>query len=163
MIPTNGPDPEDVAEGFRERAETLLQMAASARYCYEDFEVIEPKAAKKHLRPVVLEPLKAAERQARGAWRVDQGGHRRRRSSEVAASFDINLGKLGQPIRVAVTGGPVSPPIDVTVWLIGRERALAAARHGDRDDRSIEQPQAADLSNKERSVPAVLDSLGRRP
>jgi glutamyl-tRNA synthetase len=34
------------------------------------------------------------------------------------------MGKLGQPIRVAVTGGPVSPPIDVTVWLVGRERAL---------------------------------------
>jgi glutamyl-tRNA synthetase len=34
------------------------------------------------------------------------------------------MGKLGQPIRVAVTGGSVSPPIDVTVWLVGRERTL---------------------------------------
>jgi glutamyl-tRNA synthetase len=42
-----GPAPEDVAEGFRERAETLVHMAASARYCYEDFEVIDPKAAKR--------------------------------------------------------------------------------------------------------------------
>jgi glutamyl-tRNA synthetase len=43
---------------------------------------------------------------------------------DVSSSFEINMGKLGQPIRVAVTGGSVSPPIDVTVWLVGRERAL---------------------------------------
>ncbi len=38
--------------------------------------------------------------------------------------FGLNFGKLGQPIRVALTGGPVSPPIDVTAELVGRERAL---------------------------------------
>ena len=43
---------------------------------------------------------------------------------DTATQFELNMGKLGQPIRVAVTGGPVSPPIDVTVWLVGRERAL---------------------------------------
>jgi glutamyl-tRNA synthetase len=36
----------------------------------------------------------------------------------------LNLGKIGQPLRVAVTGGPVSPPIDVTLALVGRERTL---------------------------------------
>ena len=35
------------------------------------------------------------------------------------------MGKIGQPIRVAVTGGPVSPPIDVTLALVGREKTLA--------------------------------------
>jgi glutamyl-tRNA synthetase len=40
---------------------------------------------------------------------------------QVAGSSEINMGMLGQPIRVAVTDGLVSPPIDVTVWLIGRE------------------------------------------
>lgn len=43
---------------------------------------------------------------------------------DVAASFELNMGKLGQPLRVAVTGGPVSPPIDTTVWLVGRDRTL---------------------------------------
>ena len=49
LDPANGPDPVHLAEGFHERAETLLHMASNARYCYEDFEVIDPKAAKKHL------------------------------------------------------------------------------------------------------------------
>lgn len=123
LDPDNGPAPEDVADGFRERAETLQQMAASARYCYEDFEAIDPKAAKKNLRPVILEPLKAARERLAGLdeWTPDSIANV---VSEVAASFDINLGKLGQPIRVAVTGGPVSPPIDVTVWLVGKARVV---------------------------------------
>ena len=31
----------DLAEAFRERAETLVQMVATSRYCYEDFEEID--------------------------------------------------------------------------------------------------------------------------
>jgi glutamyl-tRNA synthetase len=44
---------------------------------------------------------------------------------DCAEAHGINLGKLGQPLRVAVTGGPVSPPIDVTLYLVGRKRTLA--------------------------------------
>lgn len=124
LDPANGPDPAHVAEAFRERAETVLHMAANARYCYEDFEAVDANSAKKHLRPVILEPLQSVrERLARlQHWDptaiddVIQG---------VAADFDLKFGKLGQPVRVAVTGGSVSPPIDVTVWLVGRERTLA--------------------------------------
>ena len=123
LDPKDGPPPEQLAEGFRERAETLSQLAESARYCYEEFEVIEPKAAKKNLRPVILEPLQAvrdrlAELQEWSQARIAETIH------EVATAFEINMGKLGQPIRVAVTGGPVSPPIDVTVWLVGQKRAV---------------------------------------
>jgi glutamyl-tRNA synthetase len=37
----------------------------------------------------------------------------------------LKMGKVAQPLRVAVSGGAVSPPIDKTCWLIGRERVLA--------------------------------------
>jgi len=123
LDPENGPEPALAAEGFQERAETLVQLAASARYCYEDFDAIDEKAAKKNLRPVVLEPLKAVRERldAIEKWnkqaieQVIQG---------VADEFELNLGKIGQPIRVAVTGGSVSPPIDATVFLVGRDRSL---------------------------------------
>jgi glutamyl-tRNA synthetase len=123
LDPADGPDPVHVAEGYHERAETLLHMAASARYCYEDFEVIDEKSAKKHLRPVILEPLIAA----RGRFAdLEHWGQTAIHEviEEVAADYDIALGKLGQPLRVAVTGGPVSPPIDVTLWLVGQERTV---------------------------------------
>jgi glutamyl-tRNA synthetase len=128
LDPVDGPDPTSLAEGFHERADTLLHMVASARYCYEDFEQIEPKAARKNLRPVILEPLKAARDglQALTEWSREAIA---RVIDETAARFEINMGKLGQPIRVATTGGPVSPPIDVTLWLVGRERSLRRLDH----------------------------------
>lgn len=123
LDPADGPDPVHVAEGFHERAETLLHLAASARYCYEDFEQFDEKSAKKHLRPVILEPLttvkgKLAVLEHWGQTAIHEV------IEEVASDYDINLGKLGQPIRVAVTSGPVSPPIDVTLWLVGQQRTV---------------------------------------
>ena len=117
----DGPDLAELADGFRERADTLVKMVESARYCYEEFCEFEARSAKKHLRPVIVEPLMAIrERLARlEQWNKEAIS---RAIEAVASSFDINMGKLGQPMRVAVTGGPVSPPIDVTVWLIGQER-----------------------------------------
>ncbi len=123
LDPEQGPNPADVADVFRERAQTLLEMAESARYCYEDFDEIDAKAAKKNLRPVVLEPLQAARDALAGidSWNAKSIAET---IHEVADSFEINLGKLGQPIRVAVTGGAVSPPIDATVWLVGQDRTI---------------------------------------
>lgn len=123
LDPEDGPPPADVAEGFRERAETLLQMTESAWYCYRDFDAIDAKSAKKHLRPVILEPLRAARDalEELGDWSREPIAAT---IGAVAENFEINLGKLGQPIRVAVTGGPVSPPIDVTLWLVGQERTV---------------------------------------
>ena len=128
LDPADGPDPVHIAEAFHERAETLLHMAASARYCYEDFEVIDEKSAKKHLRPVILEPLRTMRARLDalehwGATQIDEA------IQEVADEYDINMGKLGQPLRVAVTSGPISPPIDTTLWLVGRERTLARIDH----------------------------------
>jgi glutamyl-tRNA synthetase len=123
LDPAEGPDPVFVAEGYHERAETLLHMASSARYCYEDFDVIDEKSAKKHLRPVILEPLMTAKDRLA---RLEHWGQTAIHEviEEVAADYDINMGKLGQPIRVAVTSGPVSPPIDVTLWLVGQRRTI---------------------------------------
>jgi glutamyl-tRNA synthetase len=42
----------------------------------------------------------------------------------VAAEQGVGLGKVAQPIRVAVSGGTVSPPIDVTLEILGRETTL---------------------------------------
>jgi glutamyl-tRNA synthetase len=131
LDPAYGPDPVHVAEGFHERAETLLHMAASARYCYEDFDVIEAKAAKKNLRPVILEPLRAVRNRFAALEHWGQTAIHEV-IEKVAADYDMNMGKLGQPLRVAVTGGPVSPPIDVALWLVGRDRVI------ERLDKAIE-------------------------
>ena len=118
-----GPPPADVADGFRERAETLSAMVESSRYCYEDFDSFDEKAAKKNLRPVILEPMRAARKEMEllSDWTTESISTL---IEDIASRHNLNMGKLGQPIRVAITGGPVSPPIDTTVWLVGRERTL---------------------------------------
>jgi len=126
--PATGPDPEDVARAFRERAETLVQMAVSCRFCYEDFDDIDAKTAKKVLRPVTLEPMQdiRARLEAITDWTAEALSAA---IEATAADHEISMGKLGQPLRVAVTGGPVSPPIDVTLALVGRTRTLARVDH----------------------------------
>ena len=123
-----GPDPADIAEVFRERAETLADMAASCRYCYEDFSEIDAGAAKKNLRPVILEPLKSVTEQLASLQDWSKEGILQA-ITDVAESYELKMGKLGQPVRVAVTGGSASPPIDATLWLVGQERAVARLRH----------------------------------
>ena len=120
----SGPAPVAVATAYRERAETLRDLAESARYLYSDFDEIDAKAAKKNLRPVVLEPLEAVKSELAELAEWSRAGIEDSIKA-VAAKFDLNMGKVGQPIRVAVTGGSVSPPIDVTVELVGRDKTLA--------------------------------------
>jgi len=44
--------------------------------------------------------------------------------AKVTEELDVGMGKVGQPLRVAVTGGSFSPPIDQTVELLGKERSI---------------------------------------
>jgi glutamyl-tRNA synthetase len=41
-----------------------------------------------------------------------------------AAELQVGLGKVAQPIRVAVSGTAVSPPIDSTLEVLGRETTI---------------------------------------
>jgi glutamyl-tRNA synthetase len=122
--PGQGPALKQVVEAYRERAMTMAEMAQSCTYLFHDFSAVEPKSAKKHLRPVVETPLREvrAGLEALGDW--DRSSIQSVIQS-VADGHELGFGKLGQPLRVAVTGGPVSPPIDVTIELVGRERTLA--------------------------------------
>ncbi len=119
-----GPPPAAVAEALRERASTLREMAEASVYFYRDFDDFDADAARKHLRPVVLAPL-AELRSALAELSQWTASHIAEAVSRVAADAGIGLGKLGQPLRVAVTGRGVSPPFDVTLALIGRDRTLA--------------------------------------
>lgn len=129
--PSGGPALTDVVEAYRERAKTLVEMAENSVFFYREFDDFEEKAAKKNLRPVVAEPMAELRNRlaALEAW-TDEAIHQT--INDTAEAFELKMGKLAQPLRVAVTGAGVSPPIDVTVRLIGKERTLA------RIDRAVE-------------------------
>jgi glutamyl-tRNA synthetase len=112
-----------VVEAQRERAKTLKEMAVSSLFFFRELQM-DPKAAAKHLTPDALEVLAALrERLAALPQWTAEAVHVQ--LQELAAERQLALGKIAQPLRVAVTGGTVSPPIDATVALLGRERTLA--------------------------------------
>ena len=123
-VDTSGePGVAGVFDAQRERAKTLGEMAANSRYFFEDFSEYEGDSAKKHLRPVVLEPMRALRERlaALEEWQPDAIHHA---IEETAEGAGVKLGKLGQPVRVAVCGRGVSPPFDVTLALVGKTRTL---------------------------------------
>lgn len=120
---TNGPALEQVIAAQAERVKTLAEMADVSRVFYEDFDEFDPAAAKKNLRPVVREPMAAM--RARFAELEDWTQESTHAVVEaVAAQMELKLGKIAQPLRVAVTGAGVSPSIDITLALVGKEKAL---------------------------------------
>jgi len=130
LDPAVGPPLAEVVTALRERAKTLKEMAEQCLYIYSDFTEYQA-AAVKHLSGGVAEPLTALRRRLAELpeW-SDAAIHQA--VIDIAESFGLKLGKLAQPLRVAVTGGTVSPPIDVTLRLLGRERTLQ------RIDRALE-------------------------
>ncbi|MGH8142010.1 MAG: glutamate--tRNA ligase, partial [Steroidobacteraceae bacterium] len=113
-----------VANAQRERARTLREMAQGSLFFFREFERYEDKAAAKHLTGDTLPLLQALAEGLAAAEDWSAGGVHEAINA-VAERTGLGLGKVAQPLRVAVSGGAVSPPIDITVALLGRERALA--------------------------------------
>ena len=121
--PCDGPDIIEVVKIYQERAKTLVELAQSVVPFYRDFESFDEKAAKKNFKVagrVALASLKAnlanlADWQPETIHEVIE---------KTAEQHELKMGKVAQPLRVAVTGGAVSPPIDVTAHLIGQKRTI---------------------------------------
>ncbi len=120
---SNGPELSLLVDVLKERCKTLNDFVEQSRCFYQDFDEFDANAAKKHLRPVVLEPLEKLQQTLRGMddW-LSEKIHQAIQST--ADEFDLGMGKVGQPLRVAVTGTGMSPSIDITLEFIGKDRTL---------------------------------------
>jgi len=118
-----GPALEDLVSVQAERVKTLKEMALQSRVFFEAYTEFDPPAAKKHLRPVVAEALQLmlANLQTQQDWTP---GPLHEVIDRVAAELEVGMGKVAQPLRVALTGCGVSPSIDKTLWLMGKQRSL---------------------------------------
>ena len=123
--PVDGPPLAEVVTVMAERTDTLAQMADRARYFFEDFEHYDSKAAKKQLRPIAEQPLRSVY-----SALVNVNVNEWQRDTINAVLTDTverlhsTIGKVGPPLRVAVTGSSSSPPLAVTLELIGKVRVL---------------------------------------
>ena len=111
-----------VVEALRERAKTMKEMAAASLFFFRE-AVMDEKAVAKHLTAeakAVLGELRSAFAAA-GEWSAPA---LHVLLNDFATQRSLGLGKVAQPLRVALTGGTVSPPIDATLAVLGRERVL---------------------------------------
>ena len=122
--PANGPALIDVILAQRERCRTLAEMAEKSHFLYAELTGYNEKDAAKHFNAEGLHVLAGLYKTLKALpdWSAT-GLHLA--VNGFAESEGLGLGKVAQPIRVAVVGMAVSPPIDQTLALLGRERTLA--------------------------------------
>ena len=123
LNPGQGPSLSDLVSVQADRVKTLLEMTEVSRIYYTDFEEFDAGSARKHLRLVAEPALRTIRERLAGlqSWKAEQLDEI---IHAVAGELGVNMGKIAQPLRVALAGTGVSPSIDKTLWLVGRERSL---------------------------------------
>ena len=114
---------EQAMTGLKERAKTLVELAESAAFFFRARPLaLDDKAAKqldgdgRQTLAAFAQILAATEN-----WRQDVMEEHARQFAETR---ELKLGKLAQPLRSALTGSTVSPPIFEVMQILGREECL---------------------------------------
>ena len=121
---SNGPDLVDVMKVYQERCATLVELVEDIRYFYEAITEYNAKQAKKQFKggaKDVLQALKDAYEKLDN-W-VAEDIHKV--VEQTVEKLEVGFGKVGQPLRLAVTGHGKSPSIDITLELLGKAQTLA--------------------------------------
>jgi glutamyl-tRNA synthetase len=113
--------------GLKERAKTLVELAASAAFYMRTRPIPPDEKAARLLDDNGRKALAAfaAALAAVQNWRQDELEAEARRFTEASG---LALGKLAQPLRAALTGSTVSPPIFDVMAILGRDESLARIR-----------------------------------
>lgn len=113
-----------VAKAQQERAKTLKEMAQNSVFFFQELSGYDEKAAKKNLNADSVAALTTVRDQlsAISEWTASALHDA---VNQAATDLGLGLGKVAQPIRVAVSGTSVSPPIDATLEVLGRDTTLA--------------------------------------
>jgi glutamyl-tRNA synthetase len=117
-----GPSLEDIILIQRERAKTLVEMAEKSRFFYEDV-ILTDELKQQYISPDIIPVLQQLQKslQELTEW-TDEAIHKV--LNDIATSQGISLGKLAQPVRVLLTGGTVSPPLNNTIRVLGKQLTL---------------------------------------
>ena len=112
-----------VVEELRTRSRTLTEMIEGARFFFVENLVFDEKAASKFLNP---ESSGLMLKLRDELTKIDNFSTENVKSAfhHVMDKETVKLGKLAQPVRVAITGGTISPGIFETICLLGKDRSI---------------------------------------
>ena len=120
----DGPNLAEVVKTLQDRAKTLVEMTDGAQFYFEAPTVYDEQAAAKFLtgeQRVVLELLIRHLGALAGFSVADVEGA----FKTVMDESGLKLGKIGPTVRVALTGGTVSPGIYEVVAVLGKDAVVA--------------------------------------
>jgi len=126
---STGPDLAAVIASLQERSKNLADLAEGARFFYQAPTEYQEKAVKKNFRDTTW-PL--IEQFITGIEAIDEfsGEEAHKLISSICETEGVGMGKLAQPVRILISGGPVSPPIDLTLGLLGKDETLKRLKTG---------------------------------
>ncbi len=110
-------------ETLQPRSKTLVEMADSALFYFQDKIVYEEKAAKKFLKTAALDPLNKSAQYIEALETFTQESLENA-FKQVMEETDLKFGKIAQPIRVALTGKTVSPGLFEMILALGKEKTV---------------------------------------
>jgi glutamyl-tRNA synthetase len=118
-----------LVDGLRERSRTLVEMAEAAGRLLAEEVAWDDAAARKHLKGDAAEVLRSVAARLAALPALERAAVLQA-LEELAAARGVGLGRVAQPVRVALTGSAVSPPIDIVVAILGRETVLRRLEAG---------------------------------
>ena len=119
-----GPFIENVIRTLNARSKTLKDMADDADFYYTDTVSYDEKAAKKFFKPASLEPLVFLAEQLEALDEFNETDLENAFKA-VMEKTGLKLGKIAQPVRLALTGRTASPGIFEIIEIIGKDRVLS--------------------------------------
>ncbi|AJC48279.1 glutamate--tRNA ligase [Allofrancisella guangzhouensis] len=124
---SNGPDLRDLLAVMAEKVDTLKELAEKSSYFYTQDIAYDENAVKKHFKAITGDILKVAltkfEALSDQEWQDESILHSV--ISLTAEECECGMGKVGMPVRVAVTGSGQSPDIGITLKLLGKNKVTS--------------------------------------
>jgi glutamyl-tRNA synthetase len=108
---------------LQERAKTLVELVDAAHYYLSEDVNFDDKAAKEFLTQEAAAPM-ASLMQKLAALDDFTAPAIERTFTQTLEEHGLQMGALAQPVRVALTGGTVSPGIHDVIAVLGKERTI---------------------------------------
>ena len=118
-----------MVDTLRERAKSLVELVDMAHYFLTETVEIDEKAGRKHLVPETKNLLQEVSVRLGNLADFNEACIEQV-FGDIVAERDIKLGKVAQPVRVALTGSTVSPGIYEVIDVLGRDVTLARLAAG---------------------------------
>ncbi|MFN2257403.1 MAG: glutamate--tRNA ligase, partial [Desulfuromonadaceae bacterium] len=123
VVTAEGPDAAEVVKTLQDRSKTMLEMAQKAAFYYEDELEYDEKAVAKFITaeqaPIFSALKEALEQTTFDAEGIEQA------FKQVLEQTGLKFGKVGQPARVALSGGTSAPGIYEVALVLGQDRCIA--------------------------------------